>query len=127
MFEDDDIIFSYSRKEAIEDGVLVDVSYLARQEGFVYPVAVTRSVFNRYVTPDGSARDDGETVMGRLHDMLTVLRFSVKRAEHKDPSVVFFDVKFTVHGRSRVVRLKSMCGPGDDMEPVITVMLPDED
>jgi len=25
------------------------------------------------------------------------------------------------------VRLKAVCGPGDEGEPVITVMLPDED
>lgn len=25
------------------------------------------------------------------------------------------------------VRLKAVCGPGDDGEPVLTIMLPDED
>lgn len=34
-------IFSYSRKQAIADGVLVDVSEMAREAGFKYPVAVT--------------------------------------------------------------------------------------
>ena len=29
--------------------------------------------------------------------------------------------------RRRTVQIKSICGPGDDMEPVITLMLPDED
>ena len=32
----------------------------------------------------------------------------------------------TAKGRRRVI-LKSICGPGDDAEPVITVMLPEED
>ncbi len=30
-------------------------------------------------------------------------------------------------GQKRPVQLKAVCGPGDDGEPVITVMLPDED
>lgn len=31
MFDDDDIIFAYTRAEALEDGVLVDVSQLAHE------------------------------------------------------------------------------------------------
>jgi hypothetical protein len=36
------------------------------------------------------------------------------------------------HNRERLtsrdlVTLKALCGPGDDAEPVITIMLPDED
>jgi hypothetical protein len=29
--------------------------------------------------------------------------------------------------RRPVVKIKSICGPGDDAEPVITLMLPEED
>jgi len=38
-------ISSYSRAQAIEDGVLVDVSALAREAGIRFPVAVTAGVF----------------------------------------------------------------------------------
>jgi hypothetical protein len=44
------------------------------------------------------------------------------------------EVHFGVHVRndnrqdtSPLVRLKAICGPGDGGEPVITVMLPEED
>jgi hypothetical protein len=30
-------------------------------------------------------------------------------------------------GAPPLVRLKALCGPGDQGEPVVTVMLPDED
>lgn len=43
-------------------------------------------------------------------------------------------VHFAVHvrddnreGTPPLVRLKALCGPGDDGEPVVTVMLPHED
>jgi hypothetical protein len=41
----EEVIFSYSRKQAIEDGVLVDLTSLARDAGIKFPVAVTRAVF----------------------------------------------------------------------------------
>ncbi len=33
----------------------------------------------------------------------------------------------TKGGRQHKVELKAVCGPGDTIEPVITIMLPDED
>ena len=40
------VISIYSRAQAIEDGILVDVSDTAREAGFTIPVAVTRTVWN---------------------------------------------------------------------------------
>jgi hypothetical protein len=44
------------------------------------------------------------------------------------------EVRFGVHVRNDnrdrtppLVRLKALCGPGDQEEPVVTVMLPEED
>ena len=42
----DPVIFAYTRAQAIEDGVLVDVSDTAREAGFKIPVAVSRSVWD---------------------------------------------------------------------------------
>ena len=39
-----EVISSYSRAQAIEDGVLVDVSSVARAAGIKFPVAMTRTV-----------------------------------------------------------------------------------
>ena len=41
LMDDMVVISSYTRAEAIEDGVLVDVSKVAREAGIKYPVAVT--------------------------------------------------------------------------------------
>ena len=40
-----------------------------------------------------------------------------------------FDVLFQMGNTAKLtsVQLKSICGPGDSGEPVITIMLPDED
>jgi hypothetical protein len=39
LFSDDDLIYSYTRAQAIEDGVLVDVSEMAREGGIRFHVA----------------------------------------------------------------------------------------
>lgn len=120
-----EVIHSYSRKQAIEDGVLVDVTCMALQEGFVYPVALTSTLFNGHVVPDESSKKRGESTMGRMHDLFTVLRASIGGAG--DTDMLFFEVIFSSHGNPRRVKLKAMIGPGDTMAPVVTIMLPEED
>ena len=62
----------YTRAQAIEDGVLVDVSVTAREAGFKFSVAITRTVWDGYVVPDKRARYYQDE-MGRLWDILSVL------------------------------------------------------
>ena len=41
IFMPEDLITSYSREQAIDDGVLVDVSQVAREAGIKFPVALS--------------------------------------------------------------------------------------
>lgn len=123
--EDDifgEVIYSYTRKQAIEDGVLIDVSEMAKEAGFKYPVAVTSGVWYGWITPPENAI--GQDEKGRLWDMLNVLRFEAKKAKGDR---VDFKVLFDQGGEKSLVDFYSLCGPGDDLEPVITIMLPEED
>src|ERR1019366_6309710 len=43
-----EVISSYSRAQAIEDGVFVDVSATAKEAGIKFPVAMTRTVWGKY-------------------------------------------------------------------------------
>jgi len=45
VFADAEYISVYTRAEAIEDGVLKDVSELAREAGFKYPVAIELDLY----------------------------------------------------------------------------------
>ena len=127
MFEEADLIHSYSRADALRDGVLIDVSPTAREAGFKFPVALTRAAWERCVTvPPGVLCQDEA---GRLWDVLTMLRFAARGARGGAT-----EVRFGVHVRNDnrertppLVRRKAVCGPGDEGEPVITVMMPDED
>ena len=127
MKKDDVVIFSYTRAQAIADGVLIDVSELAKQAGFCYPVAVTAGVWAECVAVPTGVTCQDET--GRLWDVLQLLRFAIARQKLDGERV-----DFAVHVRNDnrdgdppLVHLYALCGPGDDAEPVITVMLPSED
>jgi hypothetical protein len=120
------LIHAYSRKEAIEDGFLVDVSETAREAGFRYSVAVTRTVWERYVVvPEGvSCQDEG----GRLWDILWMLKAEIASGAKDSEDVLEFRLYVRNNNELlELVTLKSVCGPGDDGEPVITIMLPSED
>lgn len=45
-FADVPVVFRYTRKQAIEDGVLVDISRWAAETGFAIPVACTHAVWH---------------------------------------------------------------------------------
>jgi hypothetical protein len=126
MFENADLIHSYTRADAIRDGVLIDVSEAAREAGYRFPVALTRAAWERCVAvPPGIECQDEA---GRLWDVLTMLRFAIRRSA--GGPAVRFGVHVRTDNRDRtppLVSLKALCGPGDDGEPVITVMLPEED
>jgi len=64
------LIAAYSRAQAIEDGVLVDVTEQAKQAGIKAPVALTRAVWDRYVELSPAANKAGNDTTGRLWDFL---------------------------------------------------------
>jgi hypothetical protein len=121
------VLYCYSRQQAISDGVLVAVSDLAREAGFVFPVALTERLYHSCVVPALDLVAEGQSIQGRLWDLLFVLRFAIAKARNTD--TVLFKVLFLMsHGADPVpIELKAVCGPGDDGEPVLTIMLPDED
>ncbi len=116
-------IHTYSRADALADGNLVDASVMAKQTGFKAPVALTRSVWEAYVeVPEGVT---GQDVQGRLWDILFL---AAVKARGFGGNEILFTVGVRNDNRQpRPVRLKVMIGPGDGMEPVITILLADED
>jgi hypothetical protein len=121
----DDVIFAYTRADALDDGVLVDVSHAAREAGFVIPVAVTSTVFATLV--EVPANLDGQDEEGRLWDILTCLRFAIKQIAGNPNRITFTVLVRNSRTRTESCQLVSVCGPGDEGEPVITIMFPGEE
>jgi hypothetical protein len=94
-----DLIFSYTRKMALEDGVLIHVP----NRVYRYHTAVTSEV---WTTIDIKKLDAFlvASVVAQGKTWETGALFNFENAQYKVE-----------------------CGPGDDVEPVITVMMPWED
>ena len=121
------VIYAYTRKEALADGVQVDVSQTAQEAGIRFPTFLTRAVFDAYVAvPPGV---DCQDEAGRLWDILWMLRFAINRSSPgTNPVTVRLHVRNDNHA-PKLVELLAACGPLDmeDPQPAITVMMPDED
>lgn len=121
--EQTNIVFAYSRAQAIADGVLIDAGEMAKEAGFRYSVALTAAAWQLCVAvPEACPWQDER---GRLWDVLNVLRVS---SRNKSSSGIEFSLLVQNDDTGpKLVTLQALCGPGDDLEPVITVMLPGED
>ena len=119
MFTNDDLICSYTRAEALADGVLIDVSERAQRAGIQYPTACTAGVWSLI---DCLPASDTDTLAGivrdvRAEEVLRVMLAAIRQARGTDRVV------FAALGAS----LWAQCGPGDTAAPVITIMREGED
>lgn len=134
LFDDAEIIHSYSRAQAIEDGVLVDVTEVATEAGFKIPVAMTREVFEDCVAwteADDKRKPEylGQSDAGRLWDLVWMASMAARRNRDRD-RVTFQVLRIPREGRGLLPRLTTLhlhVGPGDTAAPVITIMQPGQD
>lgn len=129
MFTDADVIHTYTRLEALKDGVLVDAGAMAKEAGFRVPVALTAGVWATCVScsPDERMPQDE---LGRLWDVLWMASLAARAAARRgDHGRVEFEVRVVPRcgRRSRPTKLALMLGPGDQGECVATILMPDED
>jgi Family of unknown function (DUF6573) len=127
FWQEADLISSYSRAQAIEDGVLVDVTATAKEAGIRFPVALTRAVWSQCVEVPAGVQGQDES--GRLWDVLWMFRQQARRTSGGLLTFTLYvrNSRRVKLDRRDIVTLKAVCGPGDTAEPVITIMLPDED
>jgi hypothetical protein len=136
------MIFCYSRQNAIDDGVLVDLMQpetvrLVRAAGIRLHTAMTATAFAATVCPIRDADDDdfefpvGQSLKGRLWEVLVAFWCAVSdaQADNKaDTDRVYFNVGVDHgDGQLEIVRLYAVIGPGDTADPVLTIMLIGED
>ena len=128
MNEAENVISTYSRAQAIADGVLVDVSVVAKEAGFRYSVAMSAAAWSDCVAwrEHLSNRGAGQSESGRLWDVLWMAKLAIKGANGDRVSFSVLRVP-RQGGRAKAAVLNAVVGPGDQWEPVITIMLPGED
>jgi hypothetical protein len=124
-------IHTYTRAQAIGDGMLVDVSETAAEAGFRVPVAMTRAAWADCVkwSETDSKRQIYQDEAGRLWDVLFMAMNAARRGGGRQ--TLQFQIYRVPRGgrgtRPLLVELVASIGPGDLGEPVITIMQPGED
>ena len=122
-----EVISSYTRAQAIKDGVLVDLSAKVPalcREHYKWPIACTAAVWSIIESAVSNKRHCND-LEGVIHDILWMSR---KCAWYfPDDTTANFRVTITGAGRQRLFTFKMVCGPGDTSEPVLTLMLEGED
>jgi hypothetical protein len=140
-----EVIDVYSRAEAIADGFQVLCPDAIRQEaGIKFPVYFTRTLWDQYITPPKNLEGYGQSLDGRLWDVLYMWHFNVKAQRPDGPEMVY-KVIFTMPRSSsplakgdkgglvsaiqKTITIYSVIGPADfdNPAPAITIMLPGED
>ena len=122
-----EVVFTYTRKQALADGYQVDVSITAKEAGIKFPMFLTRAVWDAYVAvPEGVT---GQDESGRLWDAVWMTRYAILRSRSGGDRIpVVFYVR-NDNRAARLVKLIATCGPldVDDPQPAITLMLTTED
>lgn len=130
-----EVISSYSRAEAIEDGVLIDLDALQVRgvpvrylEHFRLHIAITCAAWGQVmegIEPQ-QLRESPELEIERMRHLLKQLHADITLGDRSTDFCLFSFFPF-VNGEILKIDLKAICGPGDDRQPVITITLPLED
>ena len=118
-FQDFEVVSEYSRASALEDGVLVDISALAREAGFKIPVCITSGVHELCDPKDIPCQD----YTGRLWDVLWLASLTVRRMIRENVERDTFNVLF----QQKVGRRKVLLVVAFNSVEGFTIMLPEED
>lgn len=125
----------YTRAQAIDDGVLVDVTKFCHEMGLPHPfkhhVAMTTTAWSEFVDWADRASCPGPLKIAVMARLSAVFRATVDAARNAQPGVPTINLN-VMHLRPTSWRpvegqLVLHCGPGDRGEPVLTYMLPGED
>jgi len=131
-FSPSDLIYSYSRSQALNDGVLIPADPdLCREAGFKIPIAITDHLWG-LIEPGNLDEIPSQSVTGRLWDLLWMFRLSVSDPKNHGKNqlrykLVLLEKKPGCPCRLEQYDISAVCGPGDQGEPVITLMLPEDD
>ena len=127
-----EVISTYTRAQALEDGVLVDVGAMAKEAGFRFPVAMTAAAWDDCVawTDADSERQVHQDQAGRLRDVLFMAHHAIRSSRSGGDRLTFQLYRVPRDGtatEAALTTLKLIVGPGDAGEPVLTLLLPTDD
>ena len=138
--DDMELIYAYTTKQAVEDGMLVLIPAVTSKEaGITFPVYLSQAVWSKYVqVPETLEGEQDES--GRLWDILWMFRNAARKISGSYLEFKFIcrlpdlddwesNEKMFENRLQRMVTLKSICQAQDfdDPSPAIFILKPNED
>ena len=121
-----EVIHVYTRAEAIRDGVLRDVTEVAKEAGFSIPCALTADAWVDCVkwTRDDELQDES----GRLWDVVWMASMAARRHPNSDaiPFSLLRIPNNSAGTKPEMIGLWLVIGPCDNGEPVLTIGFPSD-
>lgn len=126
LFAECNLIFEYTRAQAIADGTLIDLTsgFPSDTRLFKWCIACTSTVWNLIESAANS--EDVEPGL-YVWDTVFCAHIAIKSMSNTGKPELFFKVMLPLTENGTEHKLKLVCGPGDDGAPVLTIMLPEED
>ncbi|TGK12926.1 DUF6573 family protein [Leptospira stimsonii] len=128
--DDFEIIDSYTRAEAIKDGGLIDLSsgefaHLVKRI-YKYPLAATAGVWHeiRWIVEISNDQVLFENV---IEVMLKATILNKTKIIDESSHLFRLNLSIPELPGPSFRDFKIICGPGDDLTPVLTILLPEED
>ena len=105
---------------------------MAREAGFRWPLAIMADAWADCVAWDDadSERQIHQDQSGRLWDVLFMAAYAARANANAGRELLFELYRVPRDGHAteaELTKLKLVVGPGDGAEPVITILLPNED
>lgn len=130
-FENAQVIVATTRADLIESGDMVIVpEALSQEAGFKFEVGITRSLWETAVALRGEDEQSGQSIEGRIWDLLHMTALKAKLA-HPESARVYPRVTVSRFSEGKMeqntIDFIAHIGPGDNGEPVLTFMLPIDD
>ena len=116
----EEYISVYTQRQAIEDGIFVDVTEQAKKYGFKIPVAITTNLFHSHI-----AKEEDDRTQNNLNVFLKELHSKLVALKDKSDNLAYLQFNFDGKGHTDVWVAIEAQSP-DDPSPCIGIMLPED-
>ena len=114
-----------TRQEAIQAGVLIDVTADAQKLGMSFPITITKPLWEVGIAPDQTLSE--ETKAERLRDVLMAFRLRLASQATLSPLIDFpAMLALPPGGVPQPVPLFALIQPGEQNQAMVTLLLPNE-
>jgi hypothetical protein len=114
-----------ARQEAIQAGVLIDVTAAARKLGMSFQITITKPLWEIGITTDQTLSEESKSE--RLRDVLMAFRLRLASQATLSPLIDFpAMLALPPGGVPQPVPLFALIQPGEQNQAIVTLLLPNE-